>query len=120
MKQTPTPAPSATTVATATAVLAATLAADPAVSPDMKRDAEAAVRAVLAGETFAGATRPTPDGDRIVSRSEAAKMLNCTGRYVTILGKRGAIRKIVTNADGERALGYSFRSIQDFIGGGNR
>lgn len=108
--------PAPATVAAACAVLAATLAADTAVTATMRTEAEAAIRSILAGETFASAS-PTPDGDRIVSRAEAARMLNCSPRYATILGKRGAIRKIISNADGERALGYSFRSIQEFISG---
>ena len=52
--------------------------------------------------------------DEVLSRPDAAKMLNVTPRTVTTLAKKGIIKKIGFGVAG-RAVGYTLSSIQAAI-----
>ncbi len=94
--------------ATKTAV-EALLNADPSVT---REQAKAAIDA-LEGRGSESGGGVAQDRDRVMSRSEVAKMLNCSPKTVSRYAERGIIKPIRLGAKGIRASnGYSAKSVE--------
>ena len=89
------------------AAICALLITDPSITAERRNMIELA----LDGRDGGGESAPELN-DRVLKRSEVAKMLNVTCRTVTHYAKRGLIRPLRFGADGARAVGYSERSVR--------
>ena len=81
-------------------------AMDPSIDRARLRDA----LRVLAGEL--GVSGVLEVDDKAVTRKEAARMLGVCPQTVSLYARRGVIRPIRLGEAGERATGYSFKSIK--------
>ena len=67
-------------------------------------------------ERRAGAAKTECDRDRVISRAEVARLLNCSPKTISRYAARGIIRPIRLGAMGRRASsGYSLKSVEALI-----
>ena len=84
-------------------------ALDPSVDRARLRDA----LRVLAGKL--GVSDVADANDKLVSRREAAKLLGVCPQTVSLYCRRGVIRPVRLGEAGERASGYSLKSIREAL-----
>lgn len=90
-------------------VIKAVIAGDPTITPEMAR---AALDALTAKPTEA------EDGDRVISRKDAAALLGKSVKAVDVYGRRGIIRRVYLTGGGDlrtQAQGYSRNSVLEAI-----
>lgn len=89
-------------------IIAEAMKADPTVSQDIR---EAVVR-LIDGKGNAGLTDETPM-DKVLTRSEVAKIMGVKPHCVTVYARNGIIRPIRLGPSGFRAIGYSAQSVRE-------
>ena len=84
-------------------------AMDPSIDRARLRDA----LRVLAGEL--GVSGVADANDKVVSRREAAQLLGVCPQTISLYCRRGVIRPVRLGEAGERATGYSLKSIREAL-----
>ena len=84
-------------------------AMDPSIDLARLRDA----LRVMSGEI--GVSGVLELDDRVVKRREAARMLGVSPQMISVYGRTGKLRRIHMGEAGERASGYSLKSIKEAL-----